>query len=122
MLYYLNQIQAVQIIVVIAGEVWWSDLSRGRGIFFRAYGCLGRASFVLAQSSDVTRRAHAVAVRPLVAAVLARRTVGAVLVAVVDEVGQFEVGEANLFALSDPKHVKRVDSGDCRVSVLGEAL
>ena len=80
------------------------------------------AAFVLAQISDEARWAHAIAVWTLVAAVLAVGAVGTTFVAAVDEVGQFEVGEADAIAVPEPVHVERVRGGDGRVAVAGESL
>ena len=76
----------------------------------------------MAQISAESRRADAGAVLTLVAAVLASKIARAVGVALVDDVGQFDVGEAESIAISKPVHVKGVDSGDGRLAIAGESL
>ena len=119
---HLDKIEAVLVVVIVTGVVGWCDFSFWLGQRLHASRGLRGSTVILAQISAETRRAHAVAVRTLVAAVLARQIARAVGVALVDDVGEIDVGEAKTLAVSKAGHVEGVDGGDGWLAITRETL
>lgn len=119
-MYYLDTVGAVQHVVIVIWVVHRLDLVDGSRERVHAFS--GGIPVLLAEGPAIARRAHAVAVGPLVAVVKAYDVRRAVLVALVDDVGEFDVEEAEVFAVTEKVQLGSILCGDRWKAILGEIL